>query len=755
MKNILVVGDWVVDEHWIVGRHRSTTASRRGDEHYHALHDLDSGVEALCGAGLVASLLSAAELDRNRAFTVHGIGAWHPADERELATMLLHSGLDKRNPYRVNRERSSQKAVVRLHNVCDEADKPGTTRVIRVYLEPEMKHLYRLDWEQTPPADPASHRLNWIQNASQATKWWKRRQALNGFRPDAIVVKDLVKGVISDALIERLVKSFPAGKTGPRWYISSKQWHLKQERRDSWAVAPDSWLRRLRDQDVRLVFVPQVAAAAAQSTKDINAWTIASGGPSWHAMRIMDALGGAFSRDFKGPEVAILPERSKVFLRTGAGKERALVVGDDPTQGSENRVPVSSVLFASLVAMMEGIGTTQEASAVLATATAKTEDWVKTETGRFQPATWHPSRHTAIDIRQTEGIRYTPRSWGDELDNWVEARRGLGIISSRRKGAHSDRGEITLELWRATTDVEDYVCLVPEKREAVRSIKRELRTFVANPHRNVSVLLESDPGSGKTFLLNKLADELGLELMPFNITRMTSLENILDCFDEIVSRQASAPSRRILVFFDEINAAINKSPVYGTFLDPIDRGTYTRSGRSFHIRPCAWVFAGTGIGDSAPETKGSDFKSRLTLPPLRFPAGDFTEAGDLERVYIGSTFLTRAFPDVTHVSGLVLDAFRLVHPGTSLRDQERLVLKFRDIHKNEVWGNSVPLDAIEETWAEARKKLSRGRGAQARAKSLNSRYRDYKKRLEGWKKRLEARQDGDKVRIVSKPKTSW
>lgn len=53
MNTLLVIGDWVVDEHWVVGRDRSTTASRRGEAHFHALHDPSSSVEALCGAGMV------------------------------------------------------------------------------------------------------------------------------------------------------------------------------------------------------------------------------------------------------------------------------------------------------------------------------------------------------------------------------------------------------------------------------------------------------------------------------------------------------------------------------------------------------------------------------------------------------------------------------------------------------------------------------------------------------------------------------
>jgi hypothetical protein len=56
-KKILVVGDWFVDEHWVMGVHRSATSSRTGHAHYRALHNMSSTVQSFCGAGLTASLL--------------------------------------------------------------------------------------------------------------------------------------------------------------------------------------------------------------------------------------------------------------------------------------------------------------------------------------------------------------------------------------------------------------------------------------------------------------------------------------------------------------------------------------------------------------------------------------------------------------------------------------------------------------------------------------------------------------------------
>jgi hypothetical protein len=208
----------------------------------------------------------------------------------------------------------------------------------------------------------------------------------------------------------------------------------------------------------------------------------------------------------------------------------------------------------------------------------------------------------------------------------------------------------------------------------------------------------------------------------------------------------------VLAFFDEINATVNNNHVYGTFLDPIDRGTYTRGGRTFYIRPCTWIFAGTGMGESEPETKGSDFKSRLTHPPLSFSSTSDLLLAKLERVYIGAAFLVNTYTDVTHASDLVLESFRLLNPDTSLRDQERFVGKFRHFHKNTVWGGSVPLELIDQSCDEAGAAIERhaARHDDKHAmKRFDRQLAAYRKARKQWSDRLKSRKE-TAVRIVSK-----
>src|SRR5256885_402470 len=77
---ILVVGDWVVDEHWVAGDHRSASSSRTGITHTRALHDPTCSVRSLCGAGQVATILHQARFTPKTIRRIYGVGLWHPDD---------------------------------------------------------------------------------------------------------------------------------------------------------------------------------------------------------------------------------------------------------------------------------------------------------------------------------------------------------------------------------------------------------------------------------------------------------------------------------------------------------------------------------------------------------------------------------------------------------------------------------------------------------------------------------------------------
>ena len=137
------------------------------------------------------------------------------------------------------------------------------------------------------------------------------------------------------------------------------------------------------------------------------------------------------------------------------------------------------------------------------------------------------------------------------------------------------------------------------------------------------------------------------------------------------------------------------------FLAPLEDGIYVRSGNSFYIRPCFWIFAGTkrpshdqiekGAGF---EEKGTDFEDRLTLPPFDLhPIPDDpreTELARLEKVYLGVASLRSAFPDVRLVSKYVLEVFRTLPGNVAPREISRFVKSFEYIKLGAVTSANLP-----------------------------------------------------------------
>ena len=77
------------------------------------------------------------------------------------------------------------------------------------------------------------------------------------------------------------------------------------------------------------------------------------------------------------------------------------------------------------------------------------------------------------------------------------------------------------------------------------------------------------------------------------MSRTNTRNDLIECFDAIVTSQAQEPNQAVLVFVDEINAKLDGQHVYDTFLAPLEEGIYVRAGKTFHIGPCLWIFAGT------------------------------------------------------------------------------------------------------------------------------------------------------------------
>jgi len=129
LKKILVVGDWLVDEHWVTGVHRSSSSSRTGHAHYRALHNLESTVQSFCGAGRSASLLYQVKKRGRRLFSIYGLGLWHERDTDHLKEMFDFKRLRGKTLFRLNHDKPVVPEDVELINLLPLLNEEERTKI--------------------------------------------------------------------------------------------------------------------------------------------------------------------------------------------------------------------------------------------------------------------------------------------------------------------------------------------------------------------------------------------------------------------------------------------------------------------------------------------------------------------------------------------------------------------------------------------------------------------------------------------------
>lgn len=240
IKKILIVGDWLVDEHWVTGIHRSPTSSRTGQTHYRVLQLPDSTIMSLCGAGQTASILHQTKYGDKDFCKIIGLGVWHKDDTETLASMLDPKSVKGYTHHRITHSKvdTNNNAAI-LINLGDLVEKTssvnyGTTRIMRIYQHTGAKInlLQRIDWEIQIP----DGKDKWITEADKLNND-KLKQKLkevhirNIDEIDAIVIKDMCKGMVSYEFIDWLANKSRFQKVP--WFISTKRTVCINKRMDS------------------------------------------------------------------------------------------------------------------------------------------------------------------------------------------------------------------------------------------------------------------------------------------------------------------------------------------------------------------------------------------------------------------------------------------------------------------------------------------------------------------------------------------
>lgn len=681
--HLLVVGDWVVDEYWHLVRHHSEISSHVGFTHFRTSPRRGEAAAArdeevfmdLCGAGHVTRILR--RLDHEHRWRIWGVGSWQKSDQKFIDVLVRGDGhCNVRRAFLFPEGGNPSDENVILVNL--EPEEGRTTRVVRLYHNTGsgIEQVSRIDWE-LPTDERREPRLGGPFEQLPASV-------------DAIVVHDLRKGVVTPELIEALKIKYPEA-----------DWYVRRKGLDT------PWLSTIGKRLRLLLIGPEILNMRNpwrrwQTRKRLThlAFELLQEIRQSRLPKLQDAPDTGTPHDAPHLSIVLLSDFRETIALTEENARCLTTVGVEVVDPL-GQVGWSSAFFGAMVYKLRSMQRGPTASCV-------TKDVIESA---VKAANRH--RYPLRNIHSPQDSPAFPINeidWIAERQAWEDAQRRLGIIDDPDDDADVDSASPRLEVWRGCMALPGYVACIPEKSQIINNIGRHLRHFNRNAatSRSVSILLQADPGTGKTFLAKLLADIFDFKLVKWDITQMVARSDLLDLFDSVATEQANQ-RKPVLVFVDEVNALLAGSHVYGAFLAPLEEGSYVRHGKAFNLQPCVWLFAGTGFdsGHQPKAEKVEDFKARMTfIAEFDFATLKARSAEDAqlildarrEQVYLGAFLIRQLYPDVTHVSRDVLKRFYDLNPAQApARIIRNLIMKLRNVQygmitgKNcESWGPPIP-----------------------------------------------------------------
>lgn len=745
-KTVVIIGDWFIDENWLVSKQKIYHSSNTGDIHFQARHkSVTEPIISLCGAAAIMEVLSS-HFKKDSSYKFIGVGSWNHNDddiiqcvlcaeyrEDKLLTPFTLASLKKLKG--TESERICPYSDSEVLCIYDEHNKDliniskqdndievSTNRIIRCYegFGGEKPHLL--------------HRVDWVLPITNSSIDYEELvNALHEKNIAAIIIVDHGYGLIDKCINILTEKASPETD----WYIRTK-------------INEPLWMKSLKEKSIE----PKLIVSDYQLVtykKGERLWRYGK----WLSRAALEQLGEMTgdkiyrhqdeieTDSLKSQFAAVLLDDNNVFGKNG---DNCFIINQPPEPKQLINIGRTTIFYTSLIAQLLQAKDTEDND--FYTKCTKALDcaynWSKGASklwndnkpffyGDYTKALKESNEGRLIVADNSE---YT---YKELWELWKESSNELGIVNLR--------GRKALQLWRGEGTLSSYICVGSEKRDSINRLVSSIAAFKRDkfPSHPLSCLLISSPGWGKSFLANCLAKHFDMEYLEFSIAQMATSQDLLDSLTRIASVQ-NRIQKKTLVFIDEVNAKIEGNSVMSLLLSPIWDKMITVDGINYRLKPGVWVFASTdpiietSSADTNSEkssivalTKGSDFVSRLNGPIIdldslggpyvaeaikgvrnelntmvgkgieqyltiysKSPYTNFKNAsnGDAvlktEQVYIMVSLLQELWGPISRVQECVLKLFYDTLPVNGLRSLKFFASNFENVRKGELVVSNVP-----------------------------------------------------------------
>lgn len=724
-RTVLVIGDWIIDENWIVSKHNAFNSSHTGDTHYISRYNsTQANITTLCGVPKIIEVLRLEDkADKKPDYKIIGFGIWNKDDNSSMHCMLCpdYSNKIRFNLYNLSgikapkKDEKGRRICPYSEKICENRpeiynltndDVFSTNQIVRIYEDKggKLHQLSRYDWELS--TDDIKINVDLINSVVKNNKI------------EAVVIQDHNKGVITDNTIIQLLKALEG--QDPHWYVRTK-------------VDDPAWLKTLidhlkdKDKDKKIRLRTVDYKIAQKEGQRLFSYESELGRASLELL-------GKYTGDDKytdGKLVETEPaghhtERVAILFdyNTAIAKDGKECYNYYASPGTRQKVNVgrTTIFFASLVRqdlLDHSKGFKDQCHMALNHAF----EWSKNASGEDGDETpLYGDLKKVFRIKDAKG-KCNIENYDDSWSRWNQSSNHLGIIEAPNK-------KQAFQIWRGEGSIKGYICAGGPKRDEINKMLVSLDQYnqIKDPEYPLNCLLVASPGWGKTFLAKSIADVLKLHFMEFSMSQMASTTDLVECFDSICSYQ-NMYKDKLMIFMDEVNCDIQGSPALGLLLGPTWDGSFTKSGRQYKLKPAIWVFASTAsINKLIDENKGADYISRLNGPVVHLDLFDHSQEclskkmddfkndlvmnrGNktkhksayhdiilseneeyenlssqirLDQVYIGVSLLNQVWGPIEEIEKKVLQLFYDIIPVNGFRSLQFFVHKFKNIQKRRV-----------------------------------------------------------------------